>query len=232
MPRLLLILQSLCNAQNLLEGHSLSELSPSLCVIGANASPAKIAFPQLCRWPSTRSVSHCKWSFPWYLAASQWRNAGPSFCICYYQLWLHIVGGRHKCKVNTCDSTDCTQFHPTHYSSISLTTQLSAYAESKSLCSRLGRPLTHSCRCCLLSPWPQQSAVIIILPKSSSREESERNQPPRDDMTWYDTGRFKNDCRLPTSKAFWMSPWGPVIQGNPTNTRPRNYIIKRQVRNL
>ena len=82
MPRLLLILQSLCNAQNLLEGHSLSELSPSLCVIGANASPAKIAFPQLCRWPSTRSVSHCKWSFPWYLAASQWRNAGPSFCIC------------------------------------------------------------------------------------------------------------------------------------------------------
>lgn len=232
MPRLLLILQSLCNAQNLLEGHSLSELSPSLCVIGANASPAKIAFPQLRRWPSTRSVSHCKWSFPWYLAASQWRNAGPSFCICLLSTMIAYCWRKTQMqskymwqhRLHSVSS-------PTHYSSISLTTQLSAYAESKSLCSRLGRPLTHSCRC-LLSPWPQQSAVIIILPK----EESERNQPPRDDMIWYryDTGRFKNDCKRqpdPPPRLFGCHLEG-LFQGNPTNTRPRNYIIKRQVRNL
>ena len=231
MPRLLLILKSLCNAQNLLEGHSLSELSPSLCVIGANASPAKIAFPQLRRWPSTRSVSHCKWSFPWYLAASQWRNAGPSFCICLLSTMIAYCWRKTQMqskymwqhRLHSVSS-------PTHYSSISLTTQLSAYAESKSLCSRLGRPLTHSCRCCL-SPWPQQSAVIIILPK----EESERNQPPRDDMTWYDTGRFKNDMTHgnPTHlQGFLDVTLRAFFQGNPTNTRPRNYIIKRQVRNL
>jgi len=211
MPRLLLILQSLCNAQNLLEGHSLSELSPSLCVIGANASPAKIAFPQLRRWPSTRSVSHCKWSFPWYLAASQWRNAGPSFCICLLSTMIAYCWRKTQMqskymwqhRLHSVSS-------PTHYSSISLTTQLSAYAESKSLCSRLGRPLTHSCRC-LLSPWPQQSAVIIILPK----EESERNQPPRDDMIWYRSfQKWLQTATRPTSKAFWMSPWGP-FSGQP-----------------